>query len=218
MELNKFIGNKIKEFRESRDMTQDELAEYLKTTRQSVSRYEKGDRKANQDLLFQLSSLFKVKIDDFFPKIETVEKINSHIYKMYKGSVAAGLPSTIEAVYEKDLSNIEIPDTFMGKFAGSKDVLIMRTNGDSMNKVIPNGSLIGIKKCEVHNLRKNDIVVFSDKGEFSMKRFINDEANKRIIFRPDSSNDVFSDFIISYEEADELQILGKVILSIINYD
>ncbi|MPM79366.1 hypothetical protein SDC9_126399 [bioreactor metagenome] len=54
MELNKFIGTKIKKFRESRNMTQDELAELLDTTRQSISRYENGERKANQDLLFEL--------------------------------------------------------------------------------------------------------------------------------------------------------------------
>ena len=43
MELNKFIGTKIKSFRESRSMTQDELAELLDTTRQSISRYENGE-------------------------------------------------------------------------------------------------------------------------------------------------------------------------------
>lgn len=47
MELSKFIGNKIRYYRELRNMTQDELAEQLKTTRQSISRYENGERKAN---------------------------------------------------------------------------------------------------------------------------------------------------------------------------
>ena len=76
MELNKFIGTKIKKFRESRNMTQDELAELLDTTRQSISRYENGERKANQDLLFELASIFKVSLDDFFPVRNLYDQTN----------------------------------------------------------------------------------------------------------------------------------------------
>ena len=76
MDLNKFIGSKIKSFRESRDMTQDDLADLLNTTRQSISRYENGERKANQDLLFELASIFKVSLDDFFPEREFPKKIS----------------------------------------------------------------------------------------------------------------------------------------------
>lgn len=67
MDTNKFVGAKIKEYRESRGWTQDQLAEKLNTTRQTVSRYESGARKTNQDVLFDLSVIFNVKVDDFFP-------------------------------------------------------------------------------------------------------------------------------------------------------
>lgn len=67
MDTNKFVGSKIKEFRESRGWTQDQLADKLNTTRQTISRYESGSRKTNQDVLFDLSIIFNVKVDDFFP-------------------------------------------------------------------------------------------------------------------------------------------------------
>ena len=54
MDLKKYIGNQIKTFRKSAGFTQDELAKRLNTTKQTISRYEKGDRKANQDMLFEL--------------------------------------------------------------------------------------------------------------------------------------------------------------------
>lgn len=38
MELSKYIGSKIRYYRELKNLTQDELAERLGTTRQSVSR------------------------------------------------------------------------------------------------------------------------------------------------------------------------------------
>ena len=67
MDLKKYIGNQIKTFRKSAGLTQDELAKRLNTTKQTISRYEKGDRKANQDMLFELCDIFGVSIDDFFP-------------------------------------------------------------------------------------------------------------------------------------------------------
>ena len=73
-DLRKYAGNVIKKLREHKNMTQDELAEELNTTRQAVSRYENGDRGVNQDLLFKLSSIFKVPIDEFFPPINTIYK------------------------------------------------------------------------------------------------------------------------------------------------
>ena len=83
MDLKKYIGTQIKTFRKSAGFTQDELAKRLNTTKQTISRYEKGDRKANQDMLFELCDIFGVSIDDFFPsqnestQTSTTSKIQS---------------------------------------------------------------------------------------------------------------------------------------------
>ena len=73
MELKNYIGEKIKYLRKSAKMTQNDLAKILGTTKQTISRYEKGERKANQDILFTLCDVFNVSIDDFFPPISTRE-------------------------------------------------------------------------------------------------------------------------------------------------
>lgn len=70
VDLKKYIGTQIKTFRKSAGFTQDELAKRLNTTKQTISRYEKGERKANQDMLFELCDIFGVSIDDFFPSIQ----------------------------------------------------------------------------------------------------------------------------------------------------
>lgn len=79
MDLKQYIGNQIKTFRKSAGFTQDELAKRLNTTKQTISRYEKGERKANQDMLFKLCDIFDVSIDDFFPAVSknAVESTNS---------------------------------------------------------------------------------------------------------------------------------------------
>lgn len=79
MDLKEYIGNQIRIFRKSAGFTQDELAKRLNTTKQTISRYEKGERKANQDMLFKLCDIFDVSIDDFFPAVSknAVESTNS---------------------------------------------------------------------------------------------------------------------------------------------
>lgn len=67
MELSKFIGKKIKERREHLNITQDELAEMMNTSRVTITRYENGTRKANQDALFELARLLKVNVAYFYP-------------------------------------------------------------------------------------------------------------------------------------------------------
>lgn len=75
MDLKDFVGLKIKEYRKDNRLTQEALAEKLGVTKQTVSRYEKGERKANQDILFALCDIFGVTIDDFFPSKNDSVKI-----------------------------------------------------------------------------------------------------------------------------------------------
>ena len=78
MDLKDFIGLKIKEFRTGNRLTQEALAEKLGVTKQTVSRYEKGERKANQDVLFALCDIFEISIDDFFPSKNDSVKITGN--------------------------------------------------------------------------------------------------------------------------------------------
>lgn len=132
--------------------------------------------------------------------------------------VAAGLPFTIEGITENNAETVTLPDSVMGKHAGRNDIFVMRTNGDSMNKVFPSGSMIAIKKVELGELKDDDIVVFSDDHEYSVKRFFNDEDNERVIFSPDSTDRRFLDYSVSYENAKNLKIHGKVVVYIVELD
>lgn len=69
--VTSYVANKIKTLREGKNITQQELAEALGTTQQSIARYESGERKADQNILYSLAEYFKIPIDDFFPKRET---------------------------------------------------------------------------------------------------------------------------------------------------
>lgn len=74
--ITEFVANKIKYYRERNNITQKELAEVLNTTQQTVARYENGERKADQNVLFALANYFKVSINDFFPPINSQNNDN----------------------------------------------------------------------------------------------------------------------------------------------
>lgn len=54
---------KLRDLREDRDLTQKEVAAYLRITQQQYSLYENGKRTLPVDLLIQLSTLYGVSTD-----------------------------------------------------------------------------------------------------------------------------------------------------------
>ena len=105
MDLKKYIGNQIKIFRKSAGFTQDELAKRLNTTKQTISRYEKGDRKANQDMLFELCDIFGVSIDDFFPsQNETLQSPTASSIQTIYDQLAPPRQSKILTYAERQLN------------------------------------------------------------------------------------------------------------------
>ncbi|HEM2826381.1 TPA: LexA family transcriptional regulator [Streptococcus suis] len=112
MELNVYIGQKIKDFRKLAGMTQTDLAQRLETTKQTISRYEKGDRKPGQDTLFELTDIFKVSIDDFFPPITTtppnslVEQISDKVVQLTEKGKKDVLRFTSELLEREEADRI----------------------------------------------------------------------------------------------------------------
>lgn len=207
----------IKELRKEKGISLSELARRVGVPKSTLSRYESSEREFPINDVEKYANVLNVS-PLYLLGVDENKNLSSHVYKFYKTGISAGMPETIEAVYKADdLAEIEIPDIFMNGYAGHSDILILTVNGNSMDKAIPHGSLVAIKGCQIDNLKKNDIVVFSDHGDFSMKRYINDEINRRIIFRPDSTDDVFTDIIISYDNLADVRIWGKVVAAVINY-
>lgn len=84
MELTNYVGEQIKKWRIMRNMNQEELAEKLHTTKQTISRYEKGERKANQEILYELAKILNVSINEFFPPLESKKKKHRNNSSAYR--------------------------------------------------------------------------------------------------------------------------------------
>ncbi|MDD1685855.1 helix-turn-helix transcriptional regulator [Methanoregula sp.] len=60
------MKNKIKVFRAMYDMTQEDLAQAIGVTRQTILAIEKGKYVPSLDLAFRISQFFKVNIEEVF--------------------------------------------------------------------------------------------------------------------------------------------------------
>jgi len=60
------MKNKLKVFRAMQDLTQEDLAEKVGVTRQTINAIEKRKYNPSLELAFKLARLFDVKIEDIF--------------------------------------------------------------------------------------------------------------------------------------------------------
>lgn len=213
------LADRLKEAMEKREMGVSDLARLSGVDKSAVSRYMKGSYIPKQRNLSRLARVLHV---DEGWLMSGVQQRDSHYpnsninlpaskYPFIPEAISAGKLETVEAT--TDLPYISVPDAMLGKYARHKDLYFMRVNGESMNRIIPNHSLIAVKSpVDKEELTNGDIVIASNNGAYTVKRFINDPANRRIILRPDSSDIVFSDIVIPYESADGLQVFGKVVI------
>ncbi|MEK5429676.1 S24 family peptidase [Lysinibacillus sp. FSL R7-0073] len=177
-----------------------------------------GKKYPRIDKIQLLADYFGVlKSDITEDKTVSSEDNNSYVlhrkneYPYLPTTVSAGLPINIDGL--DNFETISIPDELLGKYAGDQEIFFMRVNGDSMNKIIPHKSLIGVKPVKIKELKNEDIVVYSESFDYSVKRFYQD--GNKLIFRPESFDNLFTDNITTIEN-DDLRIHGKVVTYIVN--
>lgn len=217
-------GEKLYNARIDRNFTRAEVSQATGISDKLLFKYEK-DIITNipLDNLEKLCSFYGINPTYIVGWEDNTTKSNENIfykaldtpkqYPFIPDAVAAGIPCTIEG--RKELPTIGISDAIMGKYAGNKHILIMRVNGESMNKVIPSGSFIAVKTdIEVKNLKDGDLVVFGKEHKYSLKHFY--DAGEKIVFKPNSTDVRFTDHV--YNKDEPIFIIGKVVMHIRNYN
>ncbi len=216
-EFNIEVGARIRKCRLECNLTMKELGEKVNLSEANIQKYEKGKIKSlDANLLLKFADVLGVQPAYLMGWI--TQKTHFSTYKLFDCSISAGSLETVESVV--NFENINISDTIMGKYAGRTDVIILKVNGDSMNKIIPDKSLLVVdtRINTVSNVANSDIVVFSNFGEYSVKRFYNDKNNQRFLFKPDSYDESFIPIEIPYEMATNVQLIGKVVKYIVDLD
>lgn len=210
------FSNNLQTFIDRQELTVPQLAEKLGIKYTTFRDWVKGNTYPRIDKIELLADYFGVKKSALVEHHDAGVPLPIHSYPYIPAAISAGTPETVDAITPDQLEQVAIPDAVMGKWAGHSDVILMRANGESMNRVIPDGSLIGVRRFdEISDLYDEDIVVFNCGGEYAVKRFYNDKLHHAYIFQPDSDKPGFAPVVHSYDDDDQLNIVGKVVMYVV---
>lgn len=206
MDINKYIGNKIREFRERKNLTQEDLAEYLNTTSQTISRYEIGDRKTNQDILFKLAEYFKISINDFFPPLSfdnaaLIEISSDTVQIPVLGSIKAGI--AIEA-QQDILEYVDIPKDWL---KGNKEFYGLKISGDSMYPKYDENDIVIFEHTEDYIIANNkDCAVMVNGFDATFKNVTITENGITLVPFNLNNSDGYKPTFYSKEQISELPV------------
>lgn len=200
--VTSYIANKIKNLRETKNITQQELAEALNTTQQSIARYESGERKTDNNILFALSDYFNISINEFFPPLNfdnaTPIDINSNIIKIpVYGTIKAGIP--IES--QNDIIDyVDIPKDWTN---GGKKFFGIKLSGDSMFPKYQDGdTVIFEQNDDIETYKNKDVAVMINHTESTFKKILVNEQG--IVLQP--YNTAYDIMMFSKEQVEQLPI------------
>jgi len=96
------IGEKIKSFRKKREITQEQLAEYLNISFQSVSKWECGDAYPDITMLPKIAMFFGITTDELLciDKLKEQEEIQEYSMRKYEALAIGHTKKAIEIMRE----------------------------------------------------------------------------------------------------------------------
>lgn len=205
----------------SHDLQQKELADAIGVNESSVGKWLLKKSMPRMGTIQKLSDYFHVP-KSYFLEDSSSEGITaapqeapataSFSYPLIPVGISAGQLEDCEALTR--LPKISVPDVIMGPYARDPNVVFMRVNGESMNRVIENGATIavmtGLDRCQICN---GDIVIARHDGAgYTIKRYYDLPEKRQIILTPDSNDPGYLPIPISYDTPDDLRLFGKVVL------
>lgn len=219
MNTRKNISENLKRLMNLHDINNSELARILGVSESTVGKWLLEKSVPRMGVIEQLADFFNVNKSDILDSFNLKDFSTSYSqYPLFPYSVSAGQLEDIDAINEFDL--VGISDILIGKYAGRKTIILLKVNGDSMNKIIPDGSYIVVdtSKKRVSDISDKDIIVYKTKEGYAVKRYINDEKNQRFLFKPESDDDTFINKVVKYEDSSDLKLIGRVVKYLVNLD
>ena len=206
------IGYRIKELRESKKVTQTELAERIGTSKQNIYKYETGViTNIPSDKIEAIADFFHVSpaylmgweeskispLDELIKKHSNIKRIQKKKFPLL-GEIACGEP--IYADEDKEsfvMADMDIDADFC-----------LTAKGDSMiNARIYDGDIVFIKKMPIVDNGAIAAVIIDD--EATLKRvYYYPDKNKLVL---QAENPKYEPFVYLNEELEQIRILGKAV-------
>lgn len=210
MRTNAEIIDLITDLMNEKGFTSNELARKVGASKSTISRYLNKSRQFPVNKVDDYAKVFNVTSEYIlgFDEDSFEVDLGTTTHKVtYYGKVSAG---NFEGV-AIDNRELEVPDiAFNGR--NPKECIALQVNGDSMNKILSNGSYIIIhdyRRNQDYRLNNNDILVLRLGGEYTVKRVRRTET--KLHLDPVSYSDEFKTNTFDLESLEEIEVIGKVI-------
>ncbi|SOB42713.1 XRE family transcriptional regulator [Latilactobacillus sakei] len=213
-DITEIFSNNLNKLMESRGENLTVLSNQLEVSFSTVSDWKHGKKMPRSGSLQKIAEHYNVALS-YLTTDHSDNLIISGMneYNYFDAGLSAGVLNDVDPFTANEVKTIGLSDVIMGKYAGDKDIFITYINGESMNRIIPDGSLIAIKKySDFTELCDGDIVVFQEGAGMAVKRFYNDPRNKIVTFTPDSTSGEFRPINYLYDSMSDVRIIGKVVV------
>ncbi len=197
------FGDKLKQIRQQRNLSQEELAQVLQTTKQVISRYETRQRTPKISTVQDYARLLGVPLQYFLESSPAPAQNLMPIPPMQKipllGNIACGSPILAQENWE---DSVFLPQGMHADFC-------LRCQGDSMiNARIFDGDLVYIRRQP--DVLDGEIAAVLIENEATLKRVFHKNGRLRL----KAENPTFPELEFEGEELERIQILGKAVFFI----
>lgn len=205
------MNYKIAEARIAKGWSQQDLAERLETTQQTIQRYESGARDIKSSVLVSLSRVLGVTISYLLGMENASIPNNSTVDVPLYGSIAAGTPIEMISSESSQPVPIEVQCRYPSAF-------LLRVRGESMNRVLPNGcfALIDPEQREPVNCKAYAVCVNGYDATIKRVRRLQNGFE----LAPDSLDPTYKPTVYDFGEpgTDTVTIIGRVVYYVLPFD
>ena len=196
------FGDRLKELRKEKGLTQDDVAQYLGVSRPNITQYEKNLYDPSLDTLEKLSKLLGCRVSDLLDSSTPVKKIR------IIGTASCG---------STDINHYQSGDSalYNGDFYTDKLYCVI-ASGDSMSPEIEDGDEI---ICDPDaKIQNGDMVHYIIENESAIKIFVKDEDAYIIQFVPYNQSETFKTRTIRLDDGIEIKMAKVVAINKLKFN
>lgn len=204
-------GYKIAEARIAKGWSQQDLAEKMDTTQQTIQRYESGSRDIKSSVLIKLSAVLGVTISYLLGMENTSIPNNDMVEVPLYGAIAAGTPIEMIPVENSQPVPSEVRRRHPSAF-------LLKVEGDSMNRILPNGCYALVDPCDAVEHNGAPYAVCVNGYDATIKRV--NKLNNGFELAPDSNDPTYSKQVFNYNEpgTQTITVIGRVVYYVLPFD
>ena len=168
-----YLAENLKKYRIMKDLTQEDIADYLNITPQSVSKWERGETYPDITLLPALANIFETSID-LLVGMDTVRAVETrhNIHKSASEFMRSNQLDSAEKVYRDALL---IYPNKPGMILGLASVLALKDNSVEAVKLIEKGLPLSVNEKQKATMRATLCFLYLKCGEYEKSKLLASE-------------------------------------------